>query len=115
AAALAAAAAAAVNPADQAQAPGTIDSFARAVLRRYEPPNAEASTAAVQARSAKPLPAATHWALSGLPQPSATAPAAKPAKPAATAAAPAEPPKCLEGVRRALKGVPAPADKAAAC
>ncbi len=117
AAALAAAAAAAVNPADVKQAPGTIDSFARAVLRRYEPPNPEAATAAVQARSAKPLSSTTHWALSGLPQPSASAPAAKPAaKPAAAAAAPAaEAPKCLEGVRRALKGATAPADKAAGC
>jgi spore germination cell wall hydrolase CwlJ-like protein len=112
AAALAAAAAATVNPADQVQAPGSIDSFARAVLRRYEPPNAEASTAAVQARSTKPLSATDHWALSGLPQPSATP--AKPAKPAAAAAAPAEAaPKCLDGVRRALKGEKAPAEKQA--
>ena len=113
------AAAAAVNPADQVQTAGSIDSFARAVLRRYEPPNAEASTAAVQARSTKPLSPATHWALSGLPQPSTAAPAAaKPAKPASAAAAPAGPaeaPKCLEGVRRALKGAPAPADKSATC
>jgi len=108
----AAAAAAAINPADQVQSPGSIDSFARAVLRRYEPPNAEASAAAVQARSAKPLSATTHWALSGLPQPSATAPSAKPAKPAPAAAAPAEaPPKCLEGVRRALMGKTGPAEK----
>ncbi|HEX8225178.1 MAG TPA: cell wall hydrolase [Allosphingosinicella sp.] len=111
----AAAAAAAVDPADKA-APGSIDSFARAVLRRYEPPNAEAATAAVQARSTKPLSSTTHWALSGLPEPSTPAPAAKPAaKPAAAAATPAEAPKCLEGVRRALKGAPAPADKPAAC
>ncbi|HEX6374569.1 MAG TPA: cell wall hydrolase [Allosphingosinicella sp.] len=110
-AAAAAAAAAAATGGIQAQAPGSIDSFARAVLRRYEPPNAEASTAAVQARSAKPLSAATHWALSGLPQPSATA-AAKPAKPAAAATAPAEaPPKCLDGVRRALMGKTGPAEK----
>jgi spore germination cell wall hydrolase CwlJ-like protein len=108
AAALAAAAAAAVDPADKAQAPGAIDSFARAVLRRYEPPNAEAATAAVQARSSKPLPATTHWALSGLPaKPEGTAaakPAAAPAaKPAATATAETAP-KCLDGVRRVLSG-----------
>jgi spore germination cell wall hydrolase CwlJ-like protein len=108
------AAAAAVNPADQVQAPGSIDSFARAVLRRYEPPNAEASTAAVQARSATPLSAATHWALSGLPQQPGTAPAAKPAKPAAaTAPATEAPPKCLDGVRRALMGQKGPAEKQA--
>jgi spore germination cell wall hydrolase CwlJ-like protein len=116
AAALAAAAVAAVNPADKVQAPGSIDSFARAVLRRYEPPNAEASTAAVQARSAKPLSATTHWALSGLPQPAAPGDSAKPAKAAPAPSSPAEAPRCLEGVRRALKGVPAPADKpATAC
>jgi spore germination cell wall hydrolase CwlJ-like protein len=94
------------------QAPGSIDSFARAVLRRYEPPNAEGSTAAVQARSSAPLSATTHWALSGLPQPAGTAVAAKPAKPAPAAAAPAEaPPKCLDGVRRALMGKTGPAEK----
>ncbi|HEU0100581.1 MAG TPA: cell wall hydrolase [Allosphingosinicella sp.] len=108
AAAEAAAAAAAAGTAPQA--PGSIDSFARAVLRRYEPPSAEASTAAVQARSTKPLSASTHWALSGLPaKPEAgAAAAAKPgapaaAKPAAPAAAETAP-KCLEGVRRVLSG-----------
>ncbi|MGZ8305485.1 MAG: hypothetical protein ACXWU6_02640, partial [Allosphingosinicella sp.] len=83
------------------------DSFARAVLRRYEPPSAEASTQAVQVRSGKPLSASTHWALSGLPQKGGTAAAAKPAAPAAAkpSTAPAEaPPKCLEGVRRVLSG-----------
>jgi spore germination cell wall hydrolase CwlJ-like protein len=111
AAALAAAeAAAAAEVGTATQAPGTIDSFARAVLRRYEPPNAEGSTQAVQVRSGKPLSASTHWALSGLPQkpeagaatkPAAAVPpaAAKPAAPAADTA-----PKCLEGVRRVLSG-----------
>jgi spore germination cell wall hydrolase CwlJ-like protein len=108
AAALAAAEAAAAAAAAPGQAPGSIDSFARAVLRRYEPPNAEGSTAAVQARSTKPLSATTHWALSGLP---AKAEAGAPAKPATPAAAkPVTPataesaPKCLEGVRRVLSG-----------
>jgi hypothetical protein len=109
AAALAAAEAAAAAAALEVgtKAPGSIDSFARAVLRRYEPPSAEASTAAVQQRSGKPLSASTHWALSGLPaKPEAgaaakpaTPPAAKPATPTAEA-----PPKCLEGVRRVLSG-----------
>jgi spore germination cell wall hydrolase CwlJ-like protein len=108
AAALAAAEAAAAAAAAPGQAPGSIDSFARAVLRRYEPPNAEASTAAVQARSTKPLPSSTHWALSGLPQKSEAGAAAKPAapaaaKPTATASETAAP-KCLEGVRRVLSG-----------
>ncbi|MEA3051949.1 MAG: hypothetical protein QOG72_852 [Sphingomonadales bacterium] len=116
AAAAAAATAAAAAAALPGQAPGSIDSFARAVLRRYEPPNAEGSTAAVQARSSAPLSAATHWALSGLPQQPGTAAAAKPAaaKPAPAAAAPAEaPPKCLDGVRRALMGKTGPAEKQA--
>jgi len=109
AAALAAAeaAAAAEVGTDGTKAPGSIDSFARAVLRRYEPPNAEASTAAVQVRSGKPLSASTHWALSGLPQKGEAGAAAKPAAPAAAkpATATAEvPPKCLEGVRRVLSG-----------
>ena len=47
-----AAAAAAAEAGTPAPTPGSIDSFARAVLRRYEPPNAEASTKAVQGRSA---------------------------------------------------------------
>ena len=102
----AAAAAAAVEVGTKA--PGSIDSFARAVLRRYEPPNAEASTKAVQVRSGKPLSASTHWALSGLPAKPEAGAAAKPAapaaaKPAATATAEAAP-KCLEGVRRVLSG-----------
>jgi spore germination cell wall hydrolase CwlJ-like protein len=88
--------------------PGSIDSFARAVLRRYEPPNAEASAKAVQVRSGKPLSASTHWALSGLPAKPETGAAAKPAAPAAakpaTAATPETAPKCLEGVRRVLSG-----------
>jgi spore germination cell wall hydrolase CwlJ-like protein len=101
-----AAAAAAVGTAPQT--PGSIDSFARAVLRRYEPPNAEASTKAVQVRSGKPMSASTHWALSGLPQQPETGAAAKPAapaavKPAATPTAEAAP-RCLEGVRRVLSG-----------
>jgi hypothetical protein len=111
AAALAAAEAAAAAAALEVgtKAPGSIDSFARAVLRRYEPPTAEASTKAVQVRSGKPLSASTHWALSGLPQKPETAgaaakpaapPAAKPAAPASADAAP----KCLEGVRRVLSG-----------
>ena len=112
AAALAAAeAAAAAEVGTATQAPGSIDSFARAVLRRYEPPSAEASTKAVQVRSGKPLSASTHWALSGLPAKPETAgaAAARPAtptaaKPATTTATAESAPKCLEGVRRVLSG-----------
>ncbi|HEX8449294.1 MAG TPA: cell wall hydrolase [Allosphingosinicella sp.] len=88
--------------------PGSIDSFTKAVLRRYEPPSAEASTQAVQVRSGKPLSASTHWALSGVPAKGEAGAAARPAapagaKPAASAAAETAP-KCLDGVRRVLSG-----------
>ncbi|HEX2764626.1 MAG TPA: cell wall hydrolase [Allosphingosinicella sp.] len=88
--------------------PGGIDSFARAVLRRYEPPSREQATAAVAARSDAPLSASTHWALSGLttkPAPAAGAKATPAAPPAGAA------PKCLEGVRRALSGTASAAEK----
>ena len=95
AAAEAAAKAAAAGDTRIAQ-PGSIDSFQRAVLRRYEPMTREAATAAAVARSKEPVSESMHWALSGLP--------AKPAAPAAKKAdaekAPAQP-ACLEGVRRA--------------
>ncbi|MGA9582335.1 MAG: cell wall hydrolase [Allosphingosinicella sp.] len=111
AAALAAAEAAAAEAAAAevgTKPPGGIDSFTRAVMRRYEPPSAEASTAAVQVRSGKPLSASTHWALSGVPKKSETGAEAKPAAPAAakpaTTANAETAPKCLEGVRRVLSG-----------
>jgi spore germination cell wall hydrolase CwlJ-like protein len=94
--AAAAAAKAAVDGSQPAGAPGSIDSFQRAVLRRYEPMTREAATAAAEARSTAPLPASTHWALSGLPQ----KPAAPLGKKAETPAAAPEPPRCLDGVRR---------------
>jgi spore germination cell wall hydrolase CwlJ-like protein len=104
----AAAAAAAAEVGTAPQTPGGIDSFTRAVLRRYEPPSAEASTQAVQVRSGKPLSASTHWALSGVPSKAEPGAAAKPAAPAAakpaTTAAAEPAPKCLEGVRRVLSG-----------
>lgn len=107
-AAIEAAAAAAAAVEVGTKPPGSIDSFTRAVLRRYEPPSAEGSTAAVQVRSGKPLSASTHWALSGVPSKSEPGAAAKPgapapAKPAATAN-PDAAPKCLDGVRRVLSG-----------
>ena len=97
AAAEAAAKAAAAGDTKIAQ-PGSIDSFQRAVLRRYEPMTKEAATAAAVARSKEPVSESMHWALSGLP-----------GKPAATAAKKAEgekvpaaaQPACLEGVRKA--------------
>ena len=107
----AAAAAAAADPAvpgAQPTPPGSIDSFARAVLRRYEPPTREQATAAVAARSDAPLSASTHWALSGVSQ------KGKPAaddKAAATPPPQSAAPNCLEGVRRALTGTASSAEK----
>jgi spore germination cell wall hydrolase CwlJ-like protein len=106
AAALAAAEAAANNP--DTVVPLSVDSFQRAVLRRYEPMTREAATAAAEARSKAPLQASTHWALSGLPQKQAT-PLGR--KPEAAEAAPAQP-RCLDGVRRA-PAAGAPAEKQA--
>ncbi|HEY0113498.1 MAG TPA: cell wall hydrolase [Allosphingosinicella sp.] len=115
AAAAAAAAAGAPAPGQPGAPTGAIDSFQRAVLRRYEPMTKEAATAAAEARSDKPVTASTHWALSGLPQ-KASAPLGKKAEAApATAEAKPAPPPCLDGVRRALKGVQGPADKQAGC
>jgi len=121
---LAAAIAAGDAPIPGAQAQGSIDSFGRAVLRRYEPMTSEQATAAAVARTGNAPPATLntiHWALSGLPDKPQTplgakaktdagtaAPtAAAPAAHAPTAAA-AQPVKCLEGVRR-LPGVAGPA------
>jgi len=78
----------------------SVDSFQRAVLRRYEPMNQETATAKAIARTGEPASASLRWALGG--QRDAAAPGtplggkAKAAAPAAAAA----PPACLEGVRR---------------
>ena len=95
AAAALAAAKAGTLTADQTLPKTGIDSFQRAVLRRYEPMTKEAATAAAASRAKQPLSEATHWALSGVPKPAAAAPDAR--KDAETPAKPA----CLEGVRRA--------------
>ena len=119
---LAAAIAAGDAPVPGAQAPGSIDSFGRAVLRRYEPLTNEQATAAAMARIGNGTPGTlntTHWALSGLPEKPQTPLGAKaktdagtaaPAAAATTHAGPAAaaPVKCLEGVRR-LPGVAGPA------
>jgi spore germination cell wall hydrolase CwlJ-like protein len=121
---LAAAIAAGDAPVPGAAAPGSIDSFGRAVLRRYEPMTPEQATAAAMARMGNAPPATlntTHWALSGLPEkpqtplgakaktdavtPTSAPTAAAPAGRAAPAAA--APVKCLDGVRR-LPGVAGP-------
>jgi spore germination cell wall hydrolase CwlJ-like protein len=77
----------------------SVDSFQRAVLRRYEPMNQETATAKAIARTGEPASASLRWALGGQRDPAAPAAQlgakAKPAAPAAAA-----PPSCLEGVRR---------------
>ncbi|MFL6863884.1 MAG: cell wall hydrolase [Allosphingosinicella sp.] len=84
-----------------APAAGSIDSFQRSVLRRYEPITPQQAANSAVAQTAQPS-STLHWALSGLPE-KPQAPLGR--KPAAVAAA--EPPaaaatvKCLEGVRRA--------------
>jgi spore germination cell wall hydrolase CwlJ-like protein len=120
---LAAAIAAGDAPIPGAPAQGSIDSFGRAVLRRYEPMTTEQATAAAMARLGKNVPPATlnttHWALSGLPEKPQTPLGSKPkadadAPPAGAPSAAAHPAtgaaavKCLDGVRR-LPGVAGPA------
>jgi spore germination cell wall hydrolase CwlJ-like protein len=78
----------------------SVDSFQRAVLRRYEPMNQETATAKAIARTGEPASASLRWALGG--QRDAAAPGT-PLGPKAKAAAPAAatpPPQCLDGVRR---------------
>jgi hypothetical protein len=106
-AAAAAAGDAPLQPDSKAGPPsGSIASFQRAVLRRYEPMSREAATAAAEARSAEPISATTRWALSGQPAPSAT----KKGEAAPVEKKAAEPPRCLDGVRRAVKGAAGPAN-----
>jgi spore germination cell wall hydrolase CwlJ-like protein len=117
AAALAAAAANGDAPlapgAKGAGTPGSIDSFQRSVLRRYEPPTPQQAANAAVAQTAQPS-STLHWALSGLPE-KPQAPLGR--KPAATAGeagatpATAAPVKCLEGVRRAPAAAGAPPQK----
>jgi spore germination cell wall hydrolase CwlJ-like protein len=97
-----------------APAPGSIDSFQRAVLRRYEPPTPQQAANAAVAQTSQPS-STLHWALSGLPEKPQTALGRKGAAPAggdaAAAAAVPAPVKCLEGVRRAPPAPGAPAQK----
>jgi spore germination cell wall hydrolase CwlJ-like protein len=104
AAALAAAAAngdAPLKPGAKVPVTGSIDSFQRAVLRRYEPMTPQAATTSAMSQAAQPS-STLHWALSGLPEKPQAPLGRKQAgeAPAATAAQPA----CLEGVRRAPAG-----------
>jgi hypothetical protein len=85
-----------------APAAGSIDSFQRSVLRRYEPITPQQAANSAVAQTAQPS-STLHWALSGMPEKPQAPLGRKPAAAAATG----EPPsaaatvKCLEGVRRA--------------
>ncbi|MEA2999202.1 MAG: hypothetical protein QOK17_1035 [Sphingomonadales bacterium] len=118
AAALAAAAANGDAPLKPGAKPvqGSIDSFQRAVLRRYEPMTPQAATSSAMAQTAQPS-STLHWALSGLPEkPQAPLGRHSAADAPASGAAPAAAqPKCLEGVRRALPGVAAAPPEKQAC
>ena len=94
---------AAAEQAEKALAEGSIDSFGRAVLRRYEPAKAEgvASLLAAQTRKGEAVPSSYRWALTGDTSAATEAPLGrKPQAKAAEADKPA-PPKELEGVRKA--------------
>jgi spore germination cell wall hydrolase CwlJ-like protein len=94
---------------------GSIDSFQRNVLRRYEPMTSDAADAAL-GKTAGNISPAMRWALSGLPsKPGEGAPVHSQAAPAAKSsdAAPAKPapPRCLDGVRRLPELVAGPVEK----
>jgi spore germination cell wall hydrolase CwlJ-like protein len=95
----AALAAAKANP-DLTVGSASVDSFQRAVLRRYEPLSREAATDKAIARTGETAPASLRWALGGeRPTGQAATPFGRKTADAPAAAAPA-PPRCLEGVRR---------------
>ncbi|HEY5723998.1 MAG TPA: cell wall hydrolase [Allosphingosinicella sp.] len=105
------AAAAAALAAAQAADPdrvvtASVDSFQRAVLRRYEPMSRETATAKAIERTAEPVSASTRWALGG-ERASDAAPFGRKAEEKAA------PPKCLEGVRRPPADGEGPAEKQA--
>ncbi len=107
-----------VAAAEQAQdgepvAPTSVDSFQRAVLRRYEPAKAEgiASVIAKQTRSGDAVTQSYRWALMGDSSASKDVPfGKKPEQKKGEAAAPAQP-KELEGVRKVGEGAAPAATK----
>jgi spore germination cell wall hydrolase CwlJ-like protein len=92
--------------------PSSVDSFQRAVLRRYEPMPGSAVTAilAEQAKDGGKTPSAAHrWALAGQSGTAGTPLGRKPAAAPGTAAAKPALPDGLEGVRKApVAATPAP-------
>ncbi len=93
---------AAAEQAEAAVAAGSIDSFSRAVLRRYEPAKAEgvADLLATQTRPGEAIPSSLRWALTGDTTASKEAPLGRKAEGKSTEAAKPAPPKELEGVRK---------------
>jgi spore germination cell wall hydrolase CwlJ-like protein len=96
------------SPADVAAANSSVDSFQRAVLRRYEPLQRESAAAVISetTRSQPALSASQRWALTGG---DGSVSSQQPLGRRPSAAAPA-PPSELQGVRR--RGDPAPAAQA---
>jgi spore germination cell wall hydrolase CwlJ-like protein len=99
--------------------PGSVDSFGRAVLRRYEPMSPATADAALNKNVGNISPA-MRWALSGVPgkqgDKAATRPQPAPATTARSAAEPAakpSTPRCLDGIRRLPELVAGPPDKQA--
>ncbi len=85
---------------DAVAANSSVDSFNRAILRRYEPATREgvATVLAKQSRNADAIAASYRWALTGSGLGTEGTPLGQ--KPAAATAAPT-PPACLEGVKKA--------------
>ena len=104
-------AAAALAAAKAAEATGassaSVDSFQRAVLRRYEPLSREAATEKAIARTGEPASPSLRWALGGERAAGNSTPLGRKAE-----AAPA-PPACLDGVRRVPASGEGPAEKQA--
>lgn len=97
------------TPADVAAANSSVDSFQRAVLRRYEPLQRESAAAVIsETTNAQPaMSASQRWALTGSSGASSTSQQPLGRRPATAAAPPSE----LQGVRR--RGEPAPQQPAA--
>ena len=92
----------AAEQAEQAVAEGSIESFNRAVVRRYEPAKAEgvATLVAAQAKGGEPVTSSYRWALTGDTAGVKEAPLGRKSEAKADEEAKPAPPKELEGVRK---------------
>ena len=102
-----AAAAAAAVEAQRTAPQASVDSFQRAILRRYEPVNtqqvlSERAEAVTERSTDRPASTSSRWALTGQGSPSSET--QRPLGRAGT-----EPPRPLEGIRRRPEAAPAPA------